>query len=158
MGRATPTSGWIRFWRKRWPPLLKPLSSRSVRNAPETSPGTVRLLTLNERLTQFLAPVKGREFFVFHPAFGYFADRYGLKQTAVEYQGKAPGAKRLGDLAERLKNEKVRAVFAQPQYSTAEARALAESTGAKLVTLNDLSPDYEANLEDIARTLAENLQ
>jgi zinc transport system substrate-binding protein len=116
------------------------------------------LTTLNEQIMQILAPVKGREFFVFHPAFGYFADRYGLKQTAVEYQGKAPGAKRLSELAERLKNEKVRTVFAQPQYSTAEARALADSADAKLVTLNDLSPDYEENLTSIARTLAENLQ
>jgi zinc transport system substrate-binding protein len=30
------------------------------------------------------APLQGREFYVFHPAFGYFAQDYGLKQVAVE--------------------------------------------------------------------------
>jgi len=32
----------------------------------------------------------GRELFVFHPAFGYFADAYGLRQVAVETGGKEP--------------------------------------------------------------------
>ncbi|MEF3169532.1 MAG: metal ABC transporter substrate-binding protein [Deltaproteobacteria bacterium] len=32
---------------------------------------------LHERLTKLLAPLAGREFFVYHPAFGYFAETYG---------------------------------------------------------------------------------
>ncbi len=114
--------------------------------------------TLHTQAGEILAPVKGREFFVFHPAFGYLADRYGLKQTAVEYEGKAPGARRLGELAEQIKNGGARAVFIQPQYSTAEAKALAESAGLPLVTLDDLAADYPENLVRIAHALAEHLE
>jgi zinc transport system substrate-binding protein len=113
---------------------------------------------LHAQAGEILAPVKGREFFVFHPAFGYLADRYGLKQTAVEYEGKAPGARRLSELAEQIKNGGARAMFIQPQYSTAEAKALAESAGLPLVTLDDLAADYPENLLSIARSLAEHLQ
>lgn len=114
--------------------------------------------TLHTQAGEILAPVRGREFFVFHPAFGYLADRYGLKQTAVEYEGKAPGARRLSELAEQIKNDGARALFIQPQYSTAEAKALAESAGLPLVTLDDLAGDYPENLLRIAHALAEHLQ
>ncbi len=114
--------------------------------------------TLHTRVGEILTPAKGREFFVFHPAFGYLADRYGLKQTAVEVEGKAPGARRLSELAEKIKNDGARALFVQPQYSTAEAKALAESAGLPLVTLDDLAEDYPENLLRIAHTLAEHLQ
>jgi len=113
---------------------------------------------LNAKMGERLAPVKGREFFVFHPAFGYLADRYGLKQTAVEYEGKAPGARRLSELAEQIKQGGARAIFVQPQYSTAEAKALAESAGLPLATLDDLAADYPENLLRIAGALAEHLQ
>lgn len=47
----------------------------------------------HSRLTELLAPCRGKEFFVFHPSFGYFGDAYGLKQVAIEEGGKerAPG-------------------------------------------------------------------
>ena len=113
---------------------------------------------LNAQVGETLSPVKGREFFVFHPAFGYLADRYGLKQTSVEYEGKAPGARRLSELAEKIKSNGAHALFIQPQYSTAEAKALAESAGLPLVTLDDLAADYPENLLRIAHALAEQLR
>ena len=113
---------------------------------------------LHAKMGERLAPVKGREFFVFHPAFGYLAERYGLTQTAVEYEGKAPGARRLSELAEQIKKGGARAIFVQPQYSTAEAKALAESAGLPLATLDDLAADYPENLLRIAGALAERLQ
>jgi len=44
---------------------------------------------IDDQLRSSLAPVKGKSFFVFHPAFGYFGDEYGLKQVAVEIEGTA---------------------------------------------------------------------
>ena len=53
---------------------------------------------IHEQLKEALAPVKGKSFFVFHPAFGYFAYEYGLKQVAVEIDGKEPTARQLARL------------------------------------------------------------
>mgnify|MGYP002062966515 CR=1 FL=1 len=51
------------------------------------------LARLDTRITALLAPYRGRPIFVFHPAFGYFADSYGLEQVAVEHGAKEPGAR-----------------------------------------------------------------
>lgn len=152
------------------PVLLKTMAATAeaalAKAAPDKAPGfaanrqalAAELDGLAAQLGEILAPVKGREFFVFHPAFGYLADRYGLKQTAVEYEGKAPGARRLSELAEQIKNGGARAMFIQPQYSTAEAKALAESAGLPLVTLDDLAADYPENLLRIGSALAAHLK
>ena len=57
----------------------------------------VDLDNINTELINSLAPIRGKSFFVFHPAFGYFADAYGLKQVAVEVEGKKPTAGSLPD-------------------------------------------------------------
>jgi len=152
------------------PMLMKGMATTAAKALAKTAPEKApvfeanlltlhaELGTLNAQLKALLEPLKGREFFVFHPAFGYFADRYGLKQTAVEYEGKAPGARRLSELAEQIKNGGAKALFVQPQYSTAEAKALADSAGLPLVTLDDLAGDYPENLLRIAQALAEHLK
>ena len=138
--------------------LAKVVPDRAPQFAANRQALASELDRLNAQAGEILAPAHGREFFVFHPAFGYLADRYGLKQTAVEHEGKAPGARRLSELAEQIKKDGVHALFIQPQYSTAEARALAESAGLPLVTLDDLAADYPENLLRIAHALAEHLQ
>ena len=66
---------------------------------------------LDARIMASLASLHGREFFVFHPGFGYFADAYGLKQVAVETGGKQPTAKQLGELIERARRAGVKLIF-----------------------------------------------
>ena len=97
-----------------------------------------------------LAPIKGKKIFVFHPAYGYFADRYDLKQTAVETGGKEPGARKLAALIAKAKQEGVKVVFVQPQFSLKNARTIATEIGGAAVSLDPLAPDYIRNLEEMA--------
>ena len=60
------------------------------RNAAKLS---AELDALDARIAKSLASLKGRTFFVFHPAFGYFAAAYGMHQEAVETGGKSPSLK-----------------------------------------------------------------
>lgn len=113
--------------------------------------------TVHARVAEMLAPFRGSVMYVYHPAFGYFCDRYGLKQEALESAGKSPGARRINELAETMKSAGVKTVFTQPQFTRGEAATLASAVGARLVALDDLAPDYAANLERIARALAEGL-
>ena len=104
---------------------------------------------VDKRIAKALAPLKGREFFVYHPAFGYFADAYGLKQTAVEIEGKEPGARQLAELIDHAKSENVKVIFVQPQFSTKGAQAVADAIGGAVIAIDDLSRDYLGNLENI---------
>jgi zinc transport system substrate-binding protein len=113
---------------------------------------------VHDKIARELAPFKGQEFFVFHPAFGYFAQRYGLKQMPVEIEGKQPTAKQLAQLIDKARKTGVRTIFVQPQFSRTGAERLAKATGATVVPMDPLAKDYLKNLEDMGTALAKGLQ
>ncbi|MCA1961351.1 MAG: zinc ABC transporter substrate-binding protein [Desulfomonile sp.] len=109
---------------------------------------------LDAKLSEALTPLKGKAFYVYHPAFGYFADRYGLKQVPVETGGKEPGARHLAQLITRARKEGVKVIFVQPQFSAKTAQALAKEIDGAVVPLDDLAKDYLKNMEDIAAKIS----
>jgi zinc transport system substrate-binding protein len=113
---------------------------------------------VHEQLTKSLAPVKGKSFFVFHPAYGYFGDAYGLKQVPVQIGGKEPTARQIARLIQLAKEDEVKVIFATPQFSKKSAEALAQAIGGAVVTLDDLAPDYLKNLREMAAKLDSALQ
>lgn len=108
---------------------------------------------VDSKISKTLAPLTGGKFYVFHPAFGYFGDSYGLTQVAVEIEGKEPTPKQLADLIERAKADKVKVVFVQPQFAGRNARTIAEAIGGAVVPMDPLSRDYLNNLEKMAGAL-----
>jgi len=112
---------------------------------------------LNTRLTQTLSPYKGENLFVFHSAFGYFADAYGLRQIAVESMGKSPKGKDLSAIIKLARKEKVRVIFVQPQFDRNAAEKIASVIKGHVVSMNPLAYDYLANMETIANTIAQNI-
>jgi zinc transport system substrate-binding protein len=110
---------------------------------------------LHRELTRALAPLAGREFFVYHPAYGYFADAYGLKQVAVEEAGKEPTARRVAALIERARASGVRLIFVQPQFASSGARTVAEAIGGAVLPLDPLARDYVANMREMGRRIGE---
>ena len=106
---------------------------------------------VDRELTDMLAPLSGKKFYVFHPAYGYFADAYGLVQVSIEEGGTSPGSKHLAAFIDQAKAEKVRAIFTQPQHSSSSAKTIANEIGADIVVLDPLSRDYLMNLKDMAQ-------
>jgi len=115
------------------------------------------LQRVRSRIAEVLATLRGRALLVYHPAFGYFADEFGLKQVPVESAGKEPTSRQLARLIERARAQGIKVVFVQPQFSQAGARAMAEAIGGAVVPLDDLAYDYLNNLQTIARTIQEAL-
>lgn len=110
---------------------------------------------LDARIRARLKPFDGRAFLVFHPAYGYFADEYGLEQVAVEEDGKEPSARRLVELVARAKALGIKRVFVQPQFAVGGAKTVAEAIGASVVPLDPMTVDYERDLWTMAGRLAE---
>ncbi|MBU4261871.1 MAG: zinc ABC transporter substrate-binding protein [Proteobacteria bacterium] len=108
---------------------------------------------LHARLTKALAPLRGKSFFVFHPAFGYFAKAYGLKQIAVETGGNSPSARHLAGLIESAQKNGVRVLFVQPQFSQKSAETVARAINGAVVALDPLARDYFTNMTSIAQAL-----
>ncbi len=108
------------------------------------------LRRVHERIAHKLKPYKGRDLFVYHPSFGYFTDAYGLRQVAVEGKGRAPGPRRIERLIQTARRRRVKVIFAQPQFSRAGAKALAEAIDGEVVELDPLARHYLHNLEKMA--------
>lgn len=112
----------------------------------------------DRRVAEVLARYDGRTMVVLHPAYGYFARRYGLEQLAIEVEGKAPSARQLTAVVDRLENHPLRAIFVQPQFSKTAAQRIADALGSDLVELDPLAGDYLANLERMAGRIAASLE
>lgn len=112
------------------------------------------LTALDKKLAKLLAPFKGEVFLVYHPAFGYFARRYGLRQEAVEAGGKDPSPKHLQNIINLALEKKVRIVFVQPEFNRKAAGQIAKTIKGTVIKLDPLA----YNLIDNYTTFATKIQ
>lgn len=108
---------------------------------------------LHAELKQAFAGLKLKSIMVYHPAWGYLTDRYGLKQVAIEVEGKEPGPRELAQLIDYAKTEGIRVVFIQKQFNSAAAEAVARAVNGQVVAIDPLAEDYLTNMRRIARAI-----
>ncbi|POA57918.1 MULTISPECIES: zinc ABC transporter substrate-binding protein ZnuA [unclassified Pseudomonas] len=122
-----------------------------------------RLDALDTRLKARLAGIAGKPYFVFHEAFDYFEDAYGLKHTGVfsvaaEVQ---PGAQHVAAMRARLQQVGKTCVFSEPPLRPRLAETLVAGLPVKLAELDALggytpasATGYEQVLEKLGNDLA----
>lgn len=103
---------------------------------------------------QRLARYRGQAFYVFHPAFGYFAETYGLRQESVEVEGKLPTPRQIFALIAKARSDHVKIIFLQPQFDQQIAASIAQAIGGAVLPMDDLAFDVVANLDEVARKIA----
>jgi zinc transport system substrate-binding protein len=116
------------------------------------------LQSIDQQLAEIFAPFNDRKFFVFHPAFGYLADDYGLLMYSLEQNGKEATPQHLQEMIDLAKAEGARAVFCQAEIDDKQSEAFAAEIGAFSVLLTPLSPDYTDSLLDMAHKITEALR
>lgn len=122
-----------------------------------------RLDALDQRLKKRLASVEGKPYFVFHEAFDYFEEAYGLKHAGVfsvaaEVQ---PGAQHVAAMRKRLQEVGKTCVFSEPPLRPRLAETLVAGLPVKLAELDALggytpatAQGYEQVLEKLGSDLA----
>ena len=122
-----------------------------------------RLDALDLRLKKRLAGIEGKPYFVFHEAFDYFEDAYGLKHAGVfsvaaEVQ---PGAQHVAAMRTRLQEVGKTCVFSEPPLRPRLAETLVAGLPVKLAELDALggytpatAQGYEQVLEKLGNDLA----
>ena len=101
-------------------------------------------------------PARSRTMIVFHNAWQYYDDRFGLRTIGVLElsPGQEPDPQYIARLVALAKASGVRAVFGEPEYSPKLVQALAESAGIKTVeNLYDDSLGTSPGLSDYAGML-----
>ena len=113
---------------------------------------------LDIELKRTFAGRQGLKFMVFHPSWGYFADAYGLQQVSVEVEGKNPKPSQLVMLIQKAKQDGIRTIFAQPQFSSKAARLLAGEINGNVILIDPLAFNWSENLRQVAQQLAQTAQ
>ena len=105
------------------------------------------LKALDRDIMLTTAAFPNKKFVAFHPAWEYFARRYGLVQAAVieRTPGSEPSPGEIAQIVKTVRETGARAIIAEPQFSTKAAEAIAAESGAKVVLLNPLGepPDFD---------------
>jgi len=130
---------------------------------------TEEIRALDERFAGRLAACERDLLVVSHAAFGYLADRYGLRQEAITgiSPESEPDPQRLADLTDLVRSEGVTTVFTETLVSPDVAETLAREAGVETAVLNPLEglteeedaggetflSVMESNLETIAEAL-----
>lgn len=114
---------------------------------------TARMDSLAAELQAGLKPLRRRTFLIYHPALGYFARSFGLKQLAVERDGKAPSAAGFQALVNQCRAEGVKVVFISEEHAGEAARRIAGTLHARTVRINPLDYDVAAQFRLITQSL-----
>ena len=107
-----------------------------------------------------------KKFVCFHPAWEYFALRYGLEQAAVveKSPGSQPGPIVIAEIIKTVKLLKVKAIFAEAQFPNNLNKSIAQESGIQVVPLDPIGNTNNMfhyidmmyyNVEQMARVLKE---
>jgi ABC-type Zn uptake system ZnuABC Zn-binding protein ZnuA len=98
------------------------------------------LKALDQEIEKEIGSWSLHSFVAFHPAWSYFAKRYGLEQAAVveETPGHEPSMDEMAHVIETAKAVGARAIFAEPQLPPEVAETIAEETGASVLLLDPI--------------------
>ncbi|MFN9174603.1 MAG: metal ABC transporter solute-binding protein, Zn/Mn family [Synechocystis sp.] len=110
---------------------------------------------LDQQIRQTLATVKPRKLIVFHPSWGYFAQDYDLEQIPIQVEGQEPSAQELGKLIDLAKNNGLKVIFTEPQFSPKNAEAIATEIQGRVETINPLAENWSENLSEVAKKISQ---
>jgi zinc transport system substrate-binding protein len=121
--------------------------ANAARYASNAAAFAQRLDALDTRLQARVAGIKGKPYFVFHEAFDYFEQAYGLQHAgvfAVAAQVQ-PGAQHVAAMRARLKEAGKTCVFSEPPMRPRLAETLTAGLPVKLAELDALGGFSDAS-------------
>ncbi|MHA6963134.1 zinc ABC transporter substrate-binding protein ZnuA [Zobellella denitrificans] len=104
------------------------------------------LAKTDSAVAERLAPARGKGYFVFHDAYGYWEDHYQLPALGhfTVNPERAPGAQTVARIHQALREAQAECVFAEPQFRPAVVEAVVRNTQARIGILDPLATDIAA--------------
>lgn len=108
-----------------------------------------KLQALDVRTAEKIAQSGIKYFIVYHPALTYYARDYGLRQVAIEADGKEPSAKQLTAIIRQAREDGIRRIFYQNQFPASTVEVIARDIDAEYVAIDPLGRDAIVNIDTI---------
>lgn len=110
--------------------------------------------SLQNTIHSLIDSSSSNSFIVFHPAWGYFADEFGIVQIPIETAGSEPSPREMSLLIDYARENNIRAVFVSPQFSTSSAAAIAAEIDVSIIYIDPLAEDWSRNLLDVTKCIS----
>lgn len=110
---------------------------------------------LDANITDTFTGAEERTVLVYHPAWGYYAERYGLDMHSVETDGKEPSPDDLREIIATAEEKNIPVIFASPESPTRNADAIAVEIGGSVVYVSPLAENYTDNLVQVTQAFRE---
>jgi len=114
------------------------------------------LKATDDSIAYILAESKGKAFVVMHPSLSYFARDYGLRQVAMETDGKEASPRQLAERMEKARKLKAKVLIHDREHSPAQAKNVAEQLGLKLIIVSLNGNDWREEMMKTAHAIADN--
>ncbi|MCC0029755.1 MAG: zinc ABC transporter substrate-binding protein ZnuA [Brucellaceae bacterium] len=104
-----------------------------------------KLDALTAEVAAELEPVKDKGFIVFHDAYQYFENRFGVTAAgSITVSPEVmPGAERVGEIQAKVKELGAACVFSEPQFEPKLVSTVTEGTAARSAVLDPLGADLQ---------------
>jgi len=97
---------------------------------------------LDMQIREKIAQSQFRELLVYHPAWGHFSQDYGLRQLAIEEEGKAPGPGSLSSLFRTSEKNNINFIISSPGADQRLAGIIAAQLQIELLVVDPMDPDW----------------
>jgi zinc transport system substrate-binding protein len=74
-----------------------------------------------------------------------------LNATYFEIEGKEPKPAQLKKIIEHAKEQEIKAIFVQPQFSTKNAKLVTNEIDGRIIFTDPLAEEWHTNLKEVAR-------
>jgi zinc transport system substrate-binding protein len=113
-----------------------------------------RIDSISALIDQKLASLKNRNILIFHPALAYYARQFGLKQVALELDGKEPSPRHMKEIVDLAHEQNIHVIFIQKEFDAAFATQMSKEINGEVVIINPLDYDWDKQLMDITEKIA----
>lgn len=113
------------------------------------------LEALDSGIQETVSSLGNKSFLIYHAAYGYFANDYGLKMVAIEIEGKQATATELQEVIDYALENSIKTVFYQEEFDDSQAETVAEEIGGTVQKVAPLSADYIQGLKDFVNALVQ---
>ncbi len=151
------------FW---LPMIAAQLSTADPENAgayfANAAEAQAEIAALIEEVSATLAPVQDGQFIVFHDAYQYFENDFGLSAAGAISLGDAtdPSPARILEIQDRIRDEGVDCVLAEPQYNPGLIETVLDGTEAATGVIDPLGSALEPGADlypQLIRAMADTL-
>ncbi|WP_400168149.1 metal ABC transporter solute-binding protein, Zn/Mn family [Fidelibacter multiformis] len=112
-----------------------------------------KIITLQDSIQHLIREHQVREFFIYHPSWGYFARDFNLSQIAIETRGHEPGPGHLMQISRQVHEHDHKKIIVQKGFNQKSAEALAHETGAGLAEADPLTYDWLESIRTMTTIL-----